>query len=305
MKNVLVTGASGFIGRQCVPFLISQGYRVHAVSSRSINSAPPNVIWHQVDLLKPDQVSQLVATVMPDCLLHLAWYTVPGKYWESQENLRWVQASLELLQVFAEHGGKRLVVAGSCAEYGEKNDDCDEDETFFRPTTLYGSCKHCLQEILDHWSRQTGVSWAWGRVFSLYGPYEHPARLVPYVIRSLLSDQPAICFEGLQVRDFLHVEDVASAFVRLLVSQVQGPVNIASGLPVSVRTLVETIGQKIGRPHLIHRRRTIVAHEAPRVTGRPERLLRETDWRPCYNLSSGLDQTITWWKNAAALSQKA
>jgi nucleoside-diphosphate-sugar epimerase len=305
MKRVLVTGASGFIGRHCLPLLVAEGCEVHAVSLARDRVAMPNVSWYQVDLLNAGQTSQLVARVRPDYLLHLAWYAVPGQYWESPENLRWVQASLELLRAFSGHTGKRVVVAGSCAEYGRKTEDCSEDDPFLCPTTLYGICKHRLQAMLLHWTRQTGVSSAWGRVFSLYGPDEHPSRVVAYVIGSLLRAQPARCSEGQQIRDFLHVEDVASAFVHLLLADVRGPVNIASGQPVSIKNLVDAIAQKIGRPDLILRGNTLAGGEAPRVTAATRRLFQEVGWKPHYDLQSGLDQTIAWWKNTLALRQTA
>jgi nucleoside-diphosphate-sugar epimerase len=100
MKRVLVTGATGFIGRQCLLPLLTSGYEVHAAVIDALPGEPPGVQWHRVDLLAPDQVTNLIAAVQPSHLLHLAWYAVPGKYWTSPENLPWVQASLGLLQSF-------------------------------------------------------------------------------------------------------------------------------------------------------------------------------------------------------------
>jgi nucleoside-diphosphate-sugar epimerase len=297
MKKVLVTGASGFIGRHCLPLLLSRGYEVHALArQRSANSDSSDIHWHEIDLLTPGSCAQLLSRLQPECLLHLAWYAVPGKFWEATENIEWVRASMELLQAFAENGGTRVVVAGTCAEYDWSEGECNEDTTPLLPSTLYGTSKHSLERLVNDWSRQQTMSAAWGRVFFLYGPEENPSRLVAYVIRSLLQNQPALCTNGHQLRDFLHVEDVASAFVSLLESQVVGPVNIGSGIPIAVRDVLNEIARCIGRPDLIVFGARSSAGEPAAIWANIERLTKQILWVPRYDLRLGLEQTIEWWR---------
>jgi len=181
MKRVLLTGAAGFIGRHCLPLVSPSDYEVHAVSSRVPDGNQSGVQWHQVDLLDVGHATELIATVRPTHLLHFAWYADPGQYWSSLENFRWVQASLALLQAFTEIGGRRVVMAGTCAEYDWKCGYCCEQRTPLMPVSVYGICKHSMQIMLEGFTRQTGVSAAWGRIFFLYGPHEHPHRLVSSV----------------------------------------------------------------------------------------------------------------------------
>jgi nucleoside-diphosphate-sugar epimerase len=221
---------------------------------------------------------------------------VPGKFWEAQENLEWVRASRELLCAFAEHGGKRFVAAGTCAEYAPNAGECVEHVTPLLPNTLYGTCKHEFQQILHSSAAQSGLSSAWGRIFFLYGPHEDPSRLAAYVIRSLLRRDPALCSDGKQVLDFLHVEDVAAAFIALLESEAQGPVNIGSGKPTQLRTMLEEIGRRLGRLELIHFGARATNSETSRLWANVERLETETDWSPRYDLTSGIAQAIEWWR---------
>src|SRR3954465_8130891 len=107
--RVLVTGASGFIGRHSVPLLLEKGHEVHATSLSRSGPQYNNLYWHKSDLLAPKQIQNLVETVRPTHLLHFAWYAEHGKFWNALENFRWVQASLELLQLFAGNGGHRVV----------------------------------------------------------------------------------------------------------------------------------------------------------------------------------------------------
>ncbi len=297
MKKILVTGARGFIGRHVLTTLLARDYNVHAVTSK--NASPPvsGCTWHTVDLLDTCQITSLLKTVQPNYLLHFAWCTAPGEYWTSRDNLRWVQASLELLKQFQEYGGQRIVMAGTCAEYDWSYGYCTEFKTPKTPATLYGVCKQALQSMLDLHSRQTGLSSAWGRIFFVYGPYERPQRLVPSVIRAVLKGETARCSDGSQIRDFLYVQDVADAFVALLESHVRGPVNIASGEPVALQELIYMIAAKFNRDDLIQLGAVSTSpDEPPLLVADVRRLHDEVGWTPKYDLDTGLEQTIDWWK---------
>lgn len=302
MKKILVTGASGWIGRHCVPLLASNGYEVHAVARRQPPElAPTKIRWHQADLLAPGIVTELMRQVHPDGLLHLAWYAEPGKFWEAGENLEWVRASLELFSAFADSGGNRIVAAGTCAEYARNAGECFENSTPLLPDTLYGASKHDVERFLHLFGPKNSLSSAWGRIFFLYGPREHPSRLVAYVVNSLLRQEPALCSEGKQVLDFMHVEDVASAFVALLEREVQGPVNIASGRPVAVRDVLQEIGRQLGRTESIQFGARKPGSGPESLWANVERLQREVQWVPHYDLAGGIKQTIEWWRNSAGI----
>jgi nucleoside-diphosphate-sugar epimerase len=297
MKRVLITGATGFIGQHCLPTLLASGYEVHTVSTHATSANLPGAHAHWANLLEPTQVAALLASVQPSHLLHLAWYTQPGAYWTSVENIRWVQASLGLLQAFVAHGGQRVVMAGSCAEYDWSYGYCTERITPLRPATMYGKAKHALLLLEDAFAEQTQISAAWGRIFFLYGPHEYPERLVAAVIRALLQKQPARCSHGNQIRDFLHVQDVADAFVALLESDVRGAVNIASGAPITLKQIIYNIADMLGQSDMVQLGAlTVPANEPPLLVANIDRLTNEVGWRPTYGLERGLEQTVRWWK---------
>jgi len=296
-----VTGAGGFVGAHCLPLLLARGYEVHAVSSREPSpTSPRDVAWHSADLLDERQVEELLTKTSPSHLLHLAWYSTPGKFWSATEKLVWVRASIALMQRFVEAQGRRLVAAGSSAEYDWRYGYCSEAITPLAPATLYGACKNAVRAILDGFSNATKLSAAWGRLFFLYGPHEHPQRLVASIVRSIMAGQPAVCTHGRQIRDFLFVVDVADALVTILDSSLTGPVNVASGKPLAVRDVVTSIAAKLGRPELpqfgaveLH------ASEPLLLVADVTRLSRELGWAPKYTLDAGLDQTIESWRERA------
>jgi nucleoside-diphosphate-sugar epimerase len=293
--KVLVTGANGFIGRHCLQPLLSHGYHVVALNasgSRTIDHA--DVEWRSIDLLNLAEIRPLLQEARPTHLLHLAWCAKPGVYWASPDNLRWVQASLELFRSFVDAGGTRIVGGGTSAEYALPGGHCVEFETPVGSNTLYGTSKIATSNILAAWASSAGASQAWGRIFSLYGPHESSARLISSAILSLLSGEKAQCGNGDLVRDYLHVADVGAAFARLVVSNISGPVNIASGVGVALSEIVRTIAAQIGHGDDVDIRDGTIS-SCPVLTGDNKRL-QSTGWRPTRTLDQGLAETIGWWR---------
>lgn len=283
MKTILVTGAQGFIGRHCLPLLHDKGYQVVPVFSRDCN------------LFDKKEVSVLLHKTHPTHLLHLAWVTKPGEFWTSPENKQWLDASIHLFETFKHCGGERIVAAGTCAEYDWSNGICSEDTTALDPTTLYGKAKNQLREHLE----QMGLSWGWGRIFHLYGPGEHPKKLVAGLIQALLQGQKYPTTSGEQLRDFLHVFDVAGALVALLDSNVEGALNIGSGAALKIKEFCLAIGEKLHmKEKIIFGQRPISAAEPLKIVADVKRLNHELQWMPRIDLDTGLDQTIQWWKSA-------
>jgi len=298
MKTVMLTGASGFIGRHCIPLLIKNGYDVHALTSKKNVHADPKVSWHTTNLLNPQEIHDAMVTICPTHLMHFAWYTMPGKYWNARENIQWLQASVNLVQEFSDGGGKRMVGAGTCAEYDLRYGYCSEDLTPLNPKNLYGISKQSCHLIAQEITKAAKISNAWGRIFFLYGPYENQTRLMPSIINALLQEKTAPCSSGDQIRDYLFVEDVADAFVRLLNSSVTGPVNIASGKPVSIREIIDLIATKIGHEELIrYGQYPTSPSEEPLIVADNNRLRNEVGWHQQNDLGRGLDKTISWWTN--------
>jgi nucleoside-diphosphate-sugar epimerase len=299
MKRVLVTGGTGFIGREALPFLLERGYEVH-VAARSVvpdGSGPAALSaanYHQCDLLR-DSCEALVAEIRPTHLLHFAWYAEHGAFWWALENLDWVAASLRLARAFAAAGGVRAVFAGSCAEYDWNSHTLDEALTPLNPATLYGVSKASLYRLLTSAGKRLGISLAWGRIFFPYGPRDQAGRLLSTIIDKVNAGEVVACSDGSQARAFIYVEDVARAFVELLDSRVEGAVNIATEQVCTVRDVVARAARLCGEESMVQfGARPPQPNEPPLMRASVRRLYDEVGFRPRFDLISGLQNTVAF-----------
>jgi nucleoside-diphosphate-sugar epimerase len=283
--------------------LREEGWEVHGTVAHGKTTATPGVRWHQVDLLDANAATALVAESRPECLLHLAWVTAPGLYWTSLDNARWVEASMALGRAFCAAGGRQIVCAGTCAEYDWSLGVCVEGVTRLAPTTTYGKAKLQLFHRMLELCADHDLAFSWGRIFHLYGPHEHPARLIPSVIIGLLGGGVARTTTGEQVRGFLHVSDVARAFARVVASDHVGAFNVGSSEPLTIGDVVRAIAD------LLNARDRIRLGALPTPSDDPPRLiadntrLQELGWRPQLALKDGLAATIEWWRQQEAKAE--
>jgi nucleoside-diphosphate-sugar epimerase len=293
--RVLVTGGTGFVGRPCVAALVAAGHEVHVVARGSGTGLPPGVIAHRADLLAEGAAAAVVRAAAPTHLLHLAWDATPGAYWTSRANFAWARATIALLEAFADAGGRRVVAAGTCAEL-----DWRALPPAGTPPTPYGACKDATRRLLAAFAATAGIEAAWGRLYHLYGPGEHPDRLVPAVARALLAGERAACTAGRQVRDYLHVADAAAALAALVPGPGAGTFEIGSGHGVPVAEVVGIVARACGRPALVDLgARPTPPDEPAAIVADPARLRAELGWAPRHGLEDGLAEAVAWWRAEA------
>jgi nucleoside-diphosphate-sugar epimerase len=296
--KVFITGASGFIGSRVARLLVAEGREVHATLRE--NSDP----WRIQDILpalnivrgdlRSEDLKNYLKEIAPEICIHLAWYAEPGKYLNSLENMNSLGASLELLLNLAETGCTRFVGIGTCFEYDLELGYLSESSAT-KPKSIYAATKVALSTVLQEFAPLAGTSNVWVRLFYQYGPMEDERKLVASAITSLLRGNVVRTTEGKQVRDFLHIEDVASAIWAIARSQLQGAVNVGSGQPVTVRELSLKIGELTGKSHLIELGALPYRANDPMFICANNQLLRtQTTWVQKYDLTSGLQNAIEW-----------
>ncbi len=292
-STVLVTGGSGLIGRHALPALTALGLRVTTVARNDADIV--------CDLLDPAQRADLMSRVRPASWLHLAWETKHGQFWSAPSNLDWLAASADLLRRFADAGGRRVVMAGTCAEYDWSRADGGplSEDAPLKPATLYGSAKLALATALAGFAATAGISFAWGRVFLLIGDGEHRDRLVPSLARALLAGEPAPFGDGGNARDFLDSRDAGAAFAALLAGDTQGAVNIASGTAVAVVEVAATLAMLAGRSDLLRPDALPPRADEPRLlVADTRRLKNEVGFRAKFTLEHSLADALAYWRGA-------
>ena len=237
--KVLLTGASGFLGRYVLLELIRRGIETVVVGRGRPDGFDGEFI--SADLLEAVDFCAIHRHVRATHLLHLAWYAEHGKYWTSPLNLRWVEASVRLVESFCAEGGEKVVVAGTCAEYDWSVGYCQEDVSPLVPATLYGTSKDATRRLVTAICSANRVPCAWGRIFMPYGRGEDVRRLIPSLVDVFRKRRDPFGVNGAAYRDLLHVEDVANGFLQLLASNANGSFNISSGHPVQIASIVRLI----------------------------------------------------------------
>jgi nucleoside-diphosphate-sugar epimerase len=255
----VVCGGSGFIGAWVVRALVARGARVHVVvrDAARAQAALPNpsrqVGLRVADLARPGEATRALDALQPAVVFNLAGYGVdraerdPAIMTALNDRLVLELATCQAPRATGQWSGMHLVHVGSALEYGPIRGRLHESSTP-RPTTDYGRSKLAGTRHIVRSSEREGTRALVARLFTVYGPGEHPGRLLPSLQAATASGGAVPLSPGRQRRDFTYVEDVAEGLVRLAVSGVRPGevVNLASGRLTSVREFAETAASVLG-----------------------------------------------------------
>lgn len=237
MKKVLVTGCSGKVGSKLVEHYFNSGYEVLGVNKSSkCNELFVTHTCLQMDLTHTD-MSSLIVNFAPEILVLTAWISAPGRFWEDKENVLWLNSHKRVVEVFARSGGERIVGIGSCAEYEWNSHDPLSENASENPATLYGQAKLGLLRYIQ----EIGTPYIWFRIFFQFAPLELPGRLIPSIVDSILDNRKFTIQNPLDIRDFIHVDEVNNLILKAIGSNCGGVMNIGSGVGINVLDLAHKI----------------------------------------------------------------
>jgi nucleoside-diphosphate-sugar epimerase len=250
---ILLTGATGFVGRQVLRALAERGTRVRTVVRQGKTIASTPAIEGVV--VSPDIFHESAGWWADACrgidtVIHAAWYAEPGQYLQSPKNQDCLSGTLRLAEGAIAAGVRRFIGIGTCFEYDLSAGHLAV-ETPLGPTTPYAQAKADAFLALTRLLPPHDLAFAWCRLFYLYGEGEDVRRLVPYLHARLKAGEAAELSSGTQVRDFLDVREAGRMIAEAALGARQGPINICSGMPITVRALAEQIADEYGRRDLL------------------------------------------------------
>ena len=233
--KIAVTGSSGFIGRHVVGLLATSSDIEMVTCSRS--SATNNANTIQLDIADANQ-DTFARLGYPDVLIHLAWDGLPN-YDSGYHIDEELPKQIRFLKHLVNSGLKRLIVSGTCFEYGMQTGELREEASIM-PTTKYGQAKARLHEALEQLKMDHPFELIWLRLFYLFGEGQAKSSLYAQLKDAMASHKPVFNMSGgEQIRDFMPVEIAAERIVRIsTMPEASGTFNICSGNPLKVKDIV-------------------------------------------------------------------
>lgn len=253
-KRILVTGATGFVGRQILANLASRKVQVTLVVRRELKKeamlSVENIILTE-DVFSQSRAWWEQSLQGIDTVIHAAWFCEPGQYLQSPINLDCLKGTITIAQACVDSGVRRFVGIGTCFEYDTEACYLSVD-TPLRPATPYAAAKAAAYLALNQSLSKACVEFVWCRLFYLHGEGEDSRRLVPYIHQQLQKGEIANLTDGLKVRDYMDVSDAAASIVNIACGESTGPVNVCSGVGITIRELALRIADTYGRRDLLN-----------------------------------------------------
>ena len=293
--RILITGATGFIGGHIVGQIHASGHDIQALSlEKDANeSNTENIQWLYGDLGDVASLKPAIKNFDPEVVIHLAWQGIPD-YSESISVIN-LNNSIQLFDFIAEETNcKKIIVAGSCFEYGNNKGVCKESDPI-QIKSFFSWSKHSLYQYLLLKCNQKGVELIWFRIFYVYGPGQRVGTLIPAMVQALKGDKiPDIHFP-LNKNDFVYVEDIAKAFQLAVDVKVDtGIYNLGCGISKSVYDICRIVEKHMLRSSDISD--CILKNGSNEnsldFSADMDKITKDFDWRPQVTLEEGVAKQI-------------
>ncbi|OGE30450.1 hypothetical protein A3C59_00500 [Candidatus Daviesbacteria bacterium RIFCSPHIGHO2_02_FULL_36_13] len=288
--KIFVTGGTGFIGKFVISKLKSEKNKLLILTRNlHVSENSKNTLFVKGDLSDVNQWKDELKKFMPDAAIHLAWEGIPD--YSSKNSIKNLNFSLELVQLLAEIGCKKILATGTLWEYGDQSGKLSEDMQI-KPFNAFTAAKNALNWLGSEIAKERDISFTWIRLFYVYGPGLKRDSLIPYLIKCGKENKKAEIRNLYAQNDFVYVEDVADAICTLLLKCKKGGVyNIGSGQLTSVQTIIEKIFNSFSKQKKYKKTKKknldSLAYAYADISK-----IQKFGWKPRINIEEGLRKTI-------------
>jgi len=297
--KVLVTGASGFIGRNMLRMLLNQGYEVASIGRHTVDT--PGVEEIIIPRLDYDELDNAFEGRGVDAIVHLAAAGVNPHDRDDVEVMR-VNSLLPgiLVLLAAKYQIKSVVVAGSSSEYQvTRGTQKLNESSALECKKLYGATKAAGSLLALSQGEVHQVPVAIVRLFNAYGPGEAPHRLLPSLLSNLWAGNEVKLSLGTQIRDFVYIADVCSGLIAVMnaltgsVSN-SGVYNLSTGIGNSVRDFALTVASimAVDDDLLKFGALPFRPDDEPYVVGDNKAIKQLCGWSPQFSMSDGIAEVV-------------
>jgi nucleoside-diphosphate-sugar epimerase len=290
--KILVTGATGFIGSAFLRLALAHGHSVGALVRAQPGSSLPEhkkikVITGTVAATPWDEIK----TFQPDTCVHCAWTTAPRVPYDSPQHFQFLEQSKIFLEQLIHLGIRQVIGLGTCIEYKIVKEPLVEGKTPIGPVGPYAESKNLMRIWLEEASARHGFQLCWPRIFYVYGVGEDPTRLCTSLIQRFRRNEPLILKTPRSTKDYIYIDDVANALLMLLEKKFAGPVNLGTGVGVTIYDLAQHVQQLLGKTGLVQAATQEGEDSLGYVVADSTRL-RSIGWEPKFDLKRGVSAML-------------
>jgi UDP-glucose 4-epimerase len=285
--KIFITGGTGAVGRPLIELLEKENHKLLILSRKSPKKTGNNTNYIKGDLKRIKLIKARLKKFRPEFVIHLAWENL--RDFSINQGVANLISSLDLMFVLAEIGCKKILVTGTCWEYGKVTGKIKEDLIITKPFNSYALAKDCFRRLAEVIAEKNKIQFIWARLFFVYGPGQNKSSLIPYLISSGKTGMIPNIKTPESENDFVYVYDVAEAITKLIKKvKKSGIYNIGSGKPTQVGKIVK----------LIHPSYTFKSKNKKRgLYADISKIKRETGWQSKTNINEGIKKTISYFNN--------